>query len=324
MITRPELTRWLQDPAAQTSTYERIEEIGREIKGEPAAARLSARLEASPKEADALLEIARQALCDGSLVADSLRRMTRAARNDPFFRPPIRNSATEMVAGLWLYEHRLLTIFVAVASADALALKRARRTGSASITFTGQRSVYHFLRAGGATVSLWATDPIGEGFSGTPETRCRLVGRRSLRDGDMIAIDGRCEAFVIDSTKSDIVYCQALTPVGAGPLMVEFDADTHRFVAASSGDETSSRTQMMLSLLRTMERTDAVPVFEELLGSPHFYARWQTLRELVALDADAAFPHLGRMANADPHPEVRAAAAAVLALYEEEGVRCLA
>jgi hypothetical protein len=52
-----------------------------------------------------------------------------------------------------------------------------------------------------------------------------------------------------------------------------------------------------------------------MLDNPHFYARWQAMRELLALDAEAALPHLSGMAGADPHPEVRAAAAVTLSAW---------
>ena len=95
---------------------------------------------------------------------------------------------------------------------------------------------------------------------------------------------------------------------GAAPLAAEYDSKTLAFVGASSTDEASSRVQMMVSLLRTMEREDALPLIVEALDSPHFYTRWHIMRELLAMDADAALPPLRRMAAGDPHPEVRAAA----------------
>jgi HEAT repeat protein len=76
---------------------------------------------------------------------------------------------------------------------------------------------------------------------------------------------------------------------------------------------------MMASLLRVMDRADAVPVLREMLASPHFYTRWHIMRELLALDAEAAYPDLKRLAAQDPHPEVRAAARQTLdAFFAEE------
>jgi len=40
--------------------------------------------------------------------------------------------------------------------------------------------------------------------------------------------------------------------------------------------------------------------------------RWHVMRELLGIDAHAAFPHLKRMAAHDPHQDVRRAARAVL------------
>jgi HEAT repeat protein len=72
---------------------------------------------------------------------------------------------------------------------------------------------------------------------------------------------------------------------------------------------------MMVSLLRALDREDAFPVFEEALESPHFYTRWHVMREMLALDAEAALPSLRRMAETDPHPDIRAAARQTLDLF---------
>lgn len=79
---------------------------------------------------------------------------------------------------------------------------------------------------------------------------------------------------------------------------------------------------MMLALLRMMDRRDAIPLFRDLLRSELFYARWQTMREFLALDAAAALPHLREMAVADPHGEVRRVAAQTLIRVEEELALC--
>ena len=65
---------------------------------------------------------------------------------------------------------------------------------------------------------------------------------------------------------------------------------------------------MMVTLLRIMDRKDAVPVVRESLKDQHFYTRWQIMREFLALDAEAALPSLRDMARRDPHPEIREAA----------------
>jgi hypothetical protein len=143
----------------------------------------------------------------------------------------------------------------------------------------------------------------------------RLVERRAIHDGEEMVVDGRHQSFIIDHASSDMILLQALVRVGAAPVAIEYDSKTMSFIGASSTDEVSSRVQMMVSLLRTMGREDAVPLIVAALDSPHFYARWHIMRELLALDADAALPHLRRMAESDPHPEVRATAQQTLQLF---------
>jgi hypothetical protein len=90
------------------------------------------------------------------------------------------------------------------------------------------------------------------------------------------------------------------------------------FGGAWRADEASSRLELMVSLLRLLDRTDAAPSIAALLDEPHFFTRWHVMRELLALDADLAFPHLERMAASDPHPDVRARARETLDLFFRE------
>ena len=319
MIPHESLAGWLADRSAQGATMARVEEFGQTYRAIPALADLARDLKAvSGDRAGPILDLAQRFLDRPGAIEECVAPLLQAARTDPFFRPTLKNTSTEILSGLWLFDRPLLSIFLALVPAEALAAKRSSRRGGASIAFTGQRSLYRFLRSGGAIVSIWEAPKIEPSFSSASSGRCRLIERRPIADGETIEVDGRRHGFVIDHAVSDVLYVQAITPAGTAPLMTEYDADTLRFVGASSTDEGSSRIQMMLSLLRIMGRADAAPVFEEMLASPHFYARWQAMREFLGLDAERAFPHLTRMASADPHPEVRAAAARTLAIVAQD------
>ena len=319
MIASAALSEWLADRDARAATLGRTQEAAERLRALAPVAELDAALAAAdPDRAETILAAASAWLQRGDGIDAWIGELIAAARDDPFVKPPLRNTENEVLTGLWLLDRPLLSIFVALVPPDGLAAKRIGRTGRASIAFTGQRSVYRFLKGGGATLSLWHAPAIGAAFRREAGGRCRLVERRPIEDGDVIEIDGRSCGFVIDHAVSDIVYAQAMTPVGAAPLMTEYDADTHECVGASSADEASSRIQLMLALLRTMERADAAPVFEAVLASAPFYLRWQAMREFLALDADAALAHLRRMAAGDPHPEVRAAAAETLGHFFQE------
>ncbi|HEX8307128.1 MAG TPA: HEAT repeat domain-containing protein [Allosphingosinicella sp.] len=328
MIPGRGLVEWFADGAAQSRTVARREECRLELGKLESLARLSLELDRiDGEDPKAILGCGRRFLDRPNAVRTCIDLLISFARGDRFFRPPMLGLSGEVHTGLLLLDHPRLAMLAAVASADALAAKRTSRKGPASIAFPGTRSVYKFVKAGGATFSFWETS----GFAWEGRGRCRLVDRRRIRDGETLELDGRYRSFVVDHAKGDLVYFHTRTPAGAAPLAAEYDSTTLEFIGGSSTDEVSSRTQMMLSLLRLMDRRDAIPLFREVLGDSHFYARWHAMREFLALDAGLALPHLREMAEADPHPEVRAAAAQTLeAFFADEApefggeVQCLA
>lgn len=320
MIADRRLAAWLDDKAAQARSISLAADLARGFKANPAISRLDEALTAIAARAGDVLELARTFLEDDQGLASCLAPLIEAARVDPFVRPPLRNGSSEVHRGLLLFDRPSLTIFLSVASAEAVALKRLSRTGGASIVFPGTLSLYRFIKSGGATMSFWEAPGIEPGFSAQGSGKCRRVEQRRIRDGETFVLDGRRQSFVVDHAESDMVYLQATTPLSAAPLTVEYDCDSHEFAGASSTDEASSRAQMMLTLLRSMDRRDSAPVFEAMLASPHFYTRWAAMRDFLALDAELALPHLQRMAEADDHAEVREAALETLAiLFPDDG-----
>lgn len=328
MIPGKALAEWLENRREQVLTNAAREECRREFSRLEPIVRLNRELDSAPAgEAEAILACGRRFLEDPDAIRRCLDLLNSFAKRDFFFRPPLPNLSGEVHTGLLLLDRAQLTMLLAVASPDALATKRKIRRGPASIAFAGARSVYKFVKSGGATLSFWETP----GLAWEGRGRCRLVERRPIADGELLELDGRYQGFVVDHAEGDMVYIHTSTPVGAAPLVSEYDSATFEFVGGSSADEASSRTLMMLSLLRLMDRGDAASLFREALGSSHFYARWHAMREYLALDLGLALPHLRKMAEADPHPEVRVAAARTLETFfsgevpEREGeLECLA
>ncbi len=317
MRTGRALAEWFADPEGQATTIAGVEQVSRRLRSLPAVAALE-RIADSARDAEPLLAAARAFLQSEGAVEECLGLMIGAALEDPFFRPPMRTALSEIQAGLLLVDRPMLSVYLSIASASGIAEKRLGRTGGASIAFTGRRSIYRFLRAGEGILSLWEAPDIDPGFSAGTSGRCRLLERRAISDGDLLELDGRRHGFVIEHARSDILYLQATTPLGSAPLTVEYDSETLRFAGASSSDELSSRTQLMLSLLRTLDRRDAAPLFRALADGPNFFDRWHAMRELLALDAELALPGLRAMAESDPHPEVREAARSTLDLFFDE------
>lgn len=324
MIAGEELAAWLTDRRAQGVSAEATARVARRLRRLPSLERLAHSLEAARRGgADAVLALAEEFIGAWGAIDEVLDGLVAAARGDPYFRPHFDVVSNEVQSGLILFDRPALSLTLAIMSADAIAAKRAERKGGASLTFSGRRTAFHFIRGGGATLSLWEAPKIEAGFTAGASGGCRFAGRLHLEDGKKLDLDGRRFTFIVEEAERDIAYVAAETSLGAGPLSVEYDWKTRRFIGASSTDEASSRTQMMLTLLRTMERRDAVPLFREMLRSEHFYARWQTMREFLALDAGAALPHLREMAADDPHCEVRGVAAQTLdRLFAEEPIPC--
>ena len=311
-----ELGRWFENRSVQQENREGIEAYGRRFRGSGPMAELARQLESiSADDPEGIMAVAAEFLDRREIFDAAMSDMMGVAARDPFFRPPLRRVVSEVHLGLLLLDSAKLSILLAITTPDALARKRLSRKGAASITFGGQRNIFKFLKAGGAILSFWEAPPIETGFSVEAGGRCRKVGERRIEDGETVHLDGRSQGFVIEHATSDIVYIQAVTPAGAAPVSVEYDSDELSFVAASSTDEIGSRMQMMVSLLRLLDRSDAAPLIRQCLASPHFYVRWHVMREFLALDAELALPSLREMAEADPHPEVRAAAAQTLAAF---------
>jgi hypothetical protein len=320
MIAGEELAAWLGSRRAQGDTTEKMKLVASRLRRMPALRRLCGALEGARHEgADAVLALAEAFVSSAGAISEILSALIAAATDDPYFRPHFGLVASEVHSGLLLVDHPALSLTLGLMSADSIAAKRAERTGGGSLTFNGRRMALHCIKGGGATLSLWEAPRIGAGFTADSSGLCRCVERLRLEDGQKLDIDGRTVTFIVEAAEHDIVFVSAETSLESAPLSVEYDWQSRRFVGASSTDEASSRTQMMLSLLRIMDRRDAVPLFPEMLRSGHFYARWQAMREFLALDAGAALPHLREMAAADPHREVRQAAAQTLAGLGAEG-----
>ena len=114
-----------------------------------------------------------------------------------------------------------------------------------------------------------------------------------------------------------MVLLQATIAVDQAPLCVEYDSATGAYLGCSATGDTSSRIQMITTLLRKLDHQAAFPAIAGFLDHPDFFVRWHVMKELLGLDAQTALPHLKRMAASDPHPDPRRAARLVLDRLEQ-------
>ena len=319
MIAGAALAAWLADRDAQRASLDAVEASARKWGRHPLMTELERDLTLmDPKTPQAILDAARRYMDRVEDIDALMADLIASCRADPFFRPPIHPVSSDIHTGLLMFHNQDLSVALGVTGVDLLAAKKSGKRGATSIGFTGLLTSFRYLKAGNATLSFWEAPPIADNFVGGEAGPARFVERRKIEDGEEVVIDGRYQSFVIEHADSDMLYFQALVRSGGAPLATEYDSASLSFINASSTDEAASRVQMMVSLLRTMDRPDALPLIVEALGSPHFYTRWHIMRELLAMDAEAAQPHLERMAASDAHPEIRAVAAQTLQLFFED------
>jgi len=249
---------------------------------------------------------------DDCWIDSLLGGLAAAMRQDPYFVPPFRLVSSDIHSGLSVFEDENVAIAVGVSQATRLAAKKGVPRGATSIVFTGHVGLLKFLSAGGARISLWEAPEITADFTAATAGRCARTGERGITDGEILAIDGRYQSYVIEHARSNFVVLQASIKRGQAPLTVEYDSATGAYVGCSANGDGASRIQMITTLLRKLGCEGAFEAVAAEIGHPDFFVRWHAMRELLGIDAQAALPHLKRMAAHDPHPDARRAARSVL------------
>jgi hypothetical protein len=306
------LVAWLSSPERQAASAAAAERLRRRWNSHPAVRSLS---EAVLKGSGSALSAARAFIDHAPASVELVDELVAAAAADPFFRPPFRLVSSEIHSGFLLFDAPEVAVSLGTVSLEALAAKKVGGGGRGSIIFSGERSIIRFISAGGAQLAFWQAAPAGPDFTLESAGECRLVERRHIVDGETVELDGRSESFVIEHACADLVLLQANVRSPGAPLAVEYDAATRQAISASSGDEAGSRLELMVSLLRLLGADDALALVPQAIPGAGFHTRWHLARELLAWNAEAALPVLEALAEEDPHPDVRDAAAETLALF---------
>jgi hypothetical protein len=314
MIVSDTLRKWTRDRAAQRETQANVDAFGRDWGRGPVHRRFDDAMASLPADATAeqVAGTIRLLFADHGWVDVLVSSLARRMLADPFFDPPFGNLNNDVMAGLLVFEDQRVSIAAGVTSALQLAAKKDRPRGATSVGFSGQLNLLKFVKAGGATLSFWDAPEIGPGFTAAEAGRCRRAGARRIDDGEILTVDGRRQSYVIEGLTGSMVVLQATIATGQAPLSVEYDSETGAYLGCSATGDTSSRIQMITTLLRKLDHQAAFPAIAAFLDHADFFVRWHVMKELLGLDAEAALPHLKRMAATDPHPDPRRAARAVL------------
>jgi hypothetical protein len=310
---RGELQQWLADRDRQRRTQQAIAGFAQQWRSGPVQARFDRGLAELPDaSAESVAAAVERLLGDDDWLEALLEGLADHMRDDPFFEPPFPYLNGEMHSGLVLFEDPRVSIAAGVTHAAQLAARKTARRGATSVGFPGRMLVLKFIKAGGARISLWEAPWIAAGFTAADAGQCVRTGERRLADGDILILDGRYQSYVVEQVRSTMLIVQAEIAADQAPLSVEYDSAGHGFVGCSATDDSASRIQMIATLLRKLGCDAAFEPIAAFLDHPEFFVRWHVMKELLGIDAEAALPHLKRMAARDPHPDTRRAARTVL------------
>ena len=313
MISGEELAGWCRSRDRQRVTQREINAFAESWNDGAVNRRFAAAMATLPAPtAEAVISAISALFADDEWAASLVGSVAEAMRGDPFFEPPFRHLNSDIHQGLVAFEDDHVSLAIGVTDAARLAARKTSKRGRTSIAFSGQVDILKFVKAGGARLGFWAAPPILPSFTAADAGRCEPVGSRIMEDGEILVLDGRSQSFVIEHARSNLVVLQATVKHERAPLAVEYDSETREYVGCSAADDSASRVLMISTLLRKLDCAAAFPAIALFLDDPSFFVRWHVMRELLGLDAEAALPHLRRMAARDHHPETRRAARELL------------
>jgi len=128
--------------------------------------------------------------------------------------------------------------------------------------------------------------------------RAVLVSRPlRLENGARYRLDGEREALVLDAVDGPLLTLRLHRRAERGAIARQYDAADGRMVHQAAGDAGASRAELAMALLRAMGRADAAPLFARRAREGSSAARWQALRECLALDSAVGFAALAETAR---------------------------
>ena len=146
--------------------------------------------------------------------------------------------------------------------------------------------------------------------------RCRILCNRSddparariearplaLNCGSAFSIAGEHEALALDAIDGLLLTLRLYrSPTGDTPAR-QYAIASGALVHQAASGRADSQTELMMALLRAMGRSDAAPTLATLARSGAPPARWQALRECLALDSATGFAALLEVAGQADDP----------------------
>ncbi len=146
----------------------------------------------------------------------------------------------------------------------------------------------------------------------------------SCHDGELYIYNNNRQSINFIAQANNIIFLRAIIKTGVfddsseniSHHYLQFNGDNqpHKQLA----NETLSRAQLIFSILRHQQIKKAIPLFAEWVRNETPDMRWYVMREFLALDIEAALPHLLSMADYDENRSVRKAALDTLQILKTQ------
>ena len=133
----------------------------------------------------------------------------------------------------------------------------------------------------------------------------------TLQSGAIYRLDGAHEALAIERIDGGLVTLRLHRKPAGASVARQYEIASGALVHQAAGIQDDSRAELAMALLRAMGRQDAAPAFAALARTGDPAARWQALRECLALDSAAGLAELCRVTQ-DPSDALAGPARALL------------
>ncbi len=223
----------------------------------------------------------------------------------------------EAMTGLQFIDTDHFAVATVVADPTSVAFKKHRnKSKPSSIMMTPKDLLVRFIKGGGAVVTVYTCDEITDENPATPDTGCRVLRTFRVQDGDQLVLRAGRDSFTFESAETVVCFAQAYAKHSNASVMPEFDSSSHRLIGLSATNDKASRIQMMATILRLFGHGEAFDACLPFVDHADYFVRWYVMRELLAINAERAWPLVEEMARHDPNPDVRRTAQRTLDQFQ--------
>lgn len=233
-----------------------------------------------------------------SWLYEMIGQMCQVQRNNPFTNVEFRSRNSEKFSSMILHQECKFAIHLCIAKSN------------------DQQQSLQNNYAFGPDIMMLA--PLGEAqiVKAQLDEHDNLCEAQTLlcRDSDVFIYDNRRQSMNIRPLDSDIIFLRAIIKKSAFDDGADIISHHYLHYEGDNGpqkhlaDETLSRAQLIFSVLRHQQNKKSIPLFHDWVYNDVPDMRWYVMREFLALDIEAALPHLFFMSEYDDSPCVRKAA----------------